>query len=413
MSGSGMIEELAKRLEANIEPRLGQFEEQIQQLRRELKTATAEIATSLASSGSSQNGSSPGPKLAALKMATVAVQSQTSQPSALQALADQSAQFAPRVVLMVIKGTNALGWIGYGFVDSITGGIRNLMVALGADTIIRDVVRTQSALISSPDKYKESNVLLDRLGSVTPKSIAAVPLMVRGKVAGVLYADSGKSGEICLEALEIMVAACGLTLEIILLGGRKESSSSVPAPTTFSSMPPTAPSPTLSATQQIPQPIPQPVPQPIPQPVPQSVSQTPPLKPVAATPRFEAPATNGRPPSANSIFAPSNSLPYDPSALPDTSEAKGTTEVEEAQRIARLLVQELVLYNQQALVEGRQKQDIYNRLRDDIDRSRAAYDRRVSPKVSEDFFYAEMISVLGEGDPSRLGANCPGPRGSA
>ena len=99
--------------------------------------------------------------------------------------------------------------------------------------------------------------------------------------------------------------------------------------------------------------------------------------------------------------------------MPDTSETKATTEVEEAQRIARLLVQELVLYNQQALVEGRQKQDIYNRLRDDIDRSRAAYDRRVSPKVSEDFFYAEMISVLGEGDPNRLGANCPGPRGSA
>jgi len=215
--------------------------------------------------------------------------------------------------------------------------------------------------------------------------IAAVPLMVRGKVAGVLYADSGQSGEICLEALEMMSASCGLTLEIILLGGRKDSPVSASSISSFSSS----------------QPMPSAPPTP-----------TQPLKSVAATPRFEMPATNGRPPSASSIFAPSNSLPYDPSALPDTSDAKSTTEVEEARRIARLLVQEIVLYNQQALDEGRRRQDIYSRMRDDIDRSRAAYDRRVSPKVSEDFFYAEMISVLGEGDPNRLGTNCPGPRGS-
>src|SRR5882724_12746578 len=202
MGGSGMIEEFAKRLEANIEPRLDHFEEQIQQLRREMKEAAESLAAGFVASAASQNGTGSGSKLAAVRMATVVIQQQNSQPTALQALADQAAQFAPRVVLMVIKGTNALGWIGHGFVDSITGGLRNLMVPLSSDSIIREVVRTQSSLISSPAKYTDSNALLDRLGNLTPKMIAAVPLMVRGKVAGVLYADSGQSGEICLEALE-------------------------------------------------------------------------------------------------------------------------------------------------------------------------------------------------------------------
>jgi len=63
---------------------------QLQQLRREMKAATESLATSFVASNSSQNGNGSGPKLAALRMATVAVQQQNSQPSALQALADQA-----------------------------------------------------------------------------------------------------------------------------------------------------------------------------------------------------------------------------------------------------------------------------------------------------------------------------------
>src|SRR5947209_14516473 len=110
MGSSGMIEQLAKRLEAVIEPRLSQFEQEVQKLRREMKAAAETLAASVVSSQSSQNGSN----LANLKTATLTIQQQVSQPSTLQSLADQSAQFAPRVLLMVIKGTNALGWIGHG-----------------------------------------------------------------------------------------------------------------------------------------------------------------------------------------------------------------------------------------------------------------------------------------------------------
>ena len=370
MGNTEMIEELAKCLQDAIEPRIGRFEQELQSLRRDLKAATESLAASVIASQPSQslNGGGSSTNLKSLKTATHKIQEQNSQPEVLQSLADNAALFAPRVLLMVIKGTNALGWIGHGFADTITGGLRNLIIPLSSECIIRDVVRLQAPVISVPEKHSDSHLLLDRLGRVTPKSIAAVPLLVRGKVAGVLYADSGDGGDIGLEALEMLSSACGLTLEIILLGGRKESSASTPKP---------QPTPTPTPSQ-----------------------------------KFEMPASNGRPPSASSIFAQTNSGPFDPSSIPtnDSGEMKGTTEVEDAQRIARLLVQELVLYNQQPLAEGRKQRDIYSRLRDDIDRSRAAYDRRVSPKVAHNFFYNEMVSVLGEGDPGRLGQNCPGPR---
>src|SRR5205085_3477422 len=49
----------------------------------------------------------------------------------------------------------------------------------------------------------------------------------------------------------------------------------------------------------------------------------------------------------------------------------------DARRFARLLVSEIKLYNKDKVEAGRQEGDIYERLREDIDRSRQMYDKRV------------------------------------
>src|SRR5262249_54121693 len=54
---------------------------------------------------------------------------------------------------------------------------------------------------------------------------------------------------------------------------------------------------------------------------------------------------------------------------------------EEARRFARLLVSEIVLYNERQVEEGRRQKDLYERLKEDIDRSRGMYDQRVSAKI--------------------------------
>ncbi len=82
----------------------------------------------------------------------------------------------------------------------------------------------------------------------------------------------------------------------------------------------------------------------------------------------------------------------------------------DARRFARLLVSEIKLYNEKKVQEGREASDIYERLREAIDRSREMYDKRVQPAVAAkfDYFHYEVVNSLGEGDETRLGRNYPG-----
>lgn len=82
----------------------------------------------------------------------------------------------------------------------------------------------------------------------------------------------------------------------------------------------------------------------------------------------------------------------------------------DARRFARLLIAEIKLYNETKLAEARESHDIYERLREYIDRSREMYDRRVKPQVSArwDYFHDELIKILAAGDPAKMGASYPG-----
>ncbi|MEM6797829.1 MAG: hypothetical protein AAF725_27925, partial [Acidobacteriota bacterium] len=78
---------------------------------------------------------------------------------------------------------------------------------------------------------------------------------------------------------------------------------------------------------------------------------------------------------------------------------------EEARRLARLLVSEIKLYNEEIIEEGRRTGNIYDRLKDDIDRSRQMYEERIDPRLAdqEDYFYQELVQRLAGGDRNLLG----------
>ena len=58
------------------------------------------------------------------------------------------------------------------------------------------------------------------------------------------------------------------------------------------------------------------------------------------------------------------------------------------------------------VVEGRESGDIYEILKDAIDRSREMYDKRVQPDVASkfDYFHYELVHDLAEGEEEKLGA---------
>jgi hypothetical protein len=69
------------------------------------------------------------------------------------------------------------------------------------------------------------------------------------------------------------------------------------------------------------------------------------------------------------------------------------------------VVSEIKLYNEAKVTEGRKTRDIYERLKEDIERGRQMYHDRVSAAVREasDYFQDELVRILAGGDPGALG----------
>jgi len=135
----------------------------------------------------------------------------------------------------------------------------------------------------------------------------------------------------------------------------------------------------------------------------------------AATPEFE-PAVSGvgARPEASIEVSPSNTgytrLSSRPVDLPIEVAEDERRLHNDARRFARLLVSEIKLYNEKKVQEGRQERDLYERLREAIDRSREMYDKRVQPPVAAkfDYFHFELVNALADGEVERLGSGYPG-----
>jgi hypothetical protein len=348
-----------------------------------------------------------GADIALLRDSVAELDLQRSQADVLNTLVARAANFAPRLVLFVVKGTNALAWAARGLDDSKgVGQIRGLSISLQADTALRTALNSQQTFYGSPEDQIENELVFSRLGNLQPHRVMAVPLKVRGKCAAVIYADSADRGENAtnVEAIELLVQSAGLVVELVSL--RARMSEAAPAPVQ-PSPPPRAPEvspqpsasldqvpaaqaePSISAAQET-----QPEPQPEPPTRPEPSAELQPTSP----PDYSAPVEAAWAPPA--------------AAAPRT----GPLEEEEklhndARRFARLLVSEIKLYNEQKVVDGRRNNDLYGRLREDIERSRQMYEKRVTPTVAAkvDYFYDELVNTLAEGDVSKLGSDYPGP----
>jgi hypothetical protein len=97
----------------------------------------------------------------------------------------------------------------------------------------------------------------------------------------------------------------------------------------------------------------------------------------------------------NTLFGSS-----DTGATPDAE----TRAHNDARRFAHLLVSEIKLNNQFTVYEGLRNADLYQRLKKEIDRSRKVYEQRVSPLVTTDYFYEELVKTLADNDAAKLGS---------
>jgi hypothetical protein len=347
-----------------------------------------------------------GADIALLRDSVAELDGQRTQAEVLNALVSRAANFAPRVVLFVVKSGNAVAWAARGL-DDVNNSIRGMSIPLQSDTVLRAAFSSQQTFYGSPDHQSENQVLLGRLGRTHPQRVLAVPLKVRSKTAALIYADSADSGEVAtnVEAIELLAHTAGLVVELVSLRARTSEGAAhpkqAPSPEPAAKPAPVAEAPARpEEVKPTSQPSPDLAPHREPPPV-ASAPQVVPSPPVAEPTYF-------RPTSQPDVPAPMPAPPAAPAVAVPGDEEKAHND---ARRFARLLVSEIKLYNETKVGDGRRTGDLYDRLKEDIDRSRQMYEKRVTPSVAAkfDYFYDELVSTLAEGDPSKLGSDCPGP----
>jgi len=382
--------------------------------------------------------------MAIVKSAISEINEQKSQADILKALVNRASSFAPRVAFFVVKGEQATGWRGRGFEGTVGDQtIPQISLALSSDTVIGSAAKELKTWSGGPGSHADDHLLLNRMGEEPPQRIIAIPLTVRGRAVAVLYADSAAldSESINLEALETLVTVSGMAVELLSVArtaAPKRAAEETAEPPVES-----APQPSYAPTSEYAE-APAAEPEPSYDSAPESFEAVPEpeftgadtiqsydaepaetgslmdgaVAEEATTPADyatessveEEPAWTATPVEAAPAAAPRRRYGQDAELPVDVQGDEERRLHNDARRFARLLISEIKLYNEQKVSEGRVEHDLYDRLREYIDRSREMYDKRVKPEVASryDYFHGELVNTLAEGDVSKLGSNYPG-----
>lgn len=343
-------------------------------------------------------------RLGLLDTALKEIALQSNQVEILTCYLDKAAQFASRAALFVVKAGNLVGWQARGFEgDFNNASIKTLVFPADRDNFLRKVADTRTACNTATAGNPEVMEVVSRFGPLAPDAVCAIPLVVRDKTVAVLYADPGlvPNASVDGHSLEIVTTVVSLTVELssarAKLGIKPQDA---PARETSTAPAAPAPPPRLAPPVVAAQPVMEPPPQhmePSAKQVP-GAEWAPPIEPPQPTVPAPAatqtqPASHVPPPSTNELNEADQKLHSD------------------ARKFARLLVSEIKLYNEQKVQVGRRDKNLYSLLRDDIDKSREMYEKRVSPSVAGqvDYFYDELVRLLADNQVSALGPECPGP----
>jgi hypothetical protein len=429
-----------------IRKSISDLEEQIEADR----PAPAAVAAAPAASGASR-----------VKNAVRIIERGRSQVDVLNSLLEQCLEFGSRAALLILRGETFSGWKGVGF--SSHGGndemVKRFNAAPGLIPELDRVLRDEQVVA-----WDGAN-LATRLGVGASERGVLVPMVIKDKVAAAVYVDAVAADIEKLDqaAIELLVFTTGLLVDTLAIRKKIPSPSlsdvaAADAPAydrTTTSGPAFAAAPAAAPPPPAP-PRPAPAPAPAPayeQPVPtrtdagtvainaaqlreMMATQRPnfnvpsaedfggggtatpapaaPRMPVAAPPApTPAPAPAPESPKAaapaiaddarpSTQYIPPPNLARGGASAPPTEDAK---KHDEARRFARLLVSEIKLYNESKVEQGRKNNDLYERLKEDIDRSRQMYDERIADDVRKvsNYFYDELVRILADGKSEALG----------
>jgi hypothetical protein len=389
---TGLQDELLKKLD-RLQEQMSTYEDRIDE---ERVFAFANETLQLMKGAS---GAGAADSLKKVRASLAKIDHGTTLTEVLTILLDELSHFAPRVALFILKGGSCIGWNGRGF-DTTPGfsneAIKKISVPANADTLFSAVINSRSAFFGESNRHRDNVQLLSRIGNVLPSMVFAAPLILREKVTAVIYADSGDGPERLkeAEALEILTVYAAKLLDALSAqrtGPRTGEHAAAPPPPA----PPPTPAPVRPRENVIPHAA--------------AVVAAEDEEEGSGTVMFRAPDNLS---SYGQREAQRRERPRPvppPAENLDALDPETRKKHEEAQRFARLLVSEIKLYNEAKVKQGQKSRDLYDLLRDDIERSRQLYRERVAEniRVSTNYFNDELVRILAEGDEGAMGQPLP------
>ena len=319
-----------------------------------------------------------GPGFDQLKASVATLEKGASLSEVLTHLVNEVSQYVDRAAMFIVKGPSAIGWYARGVEPAEV--IKQVNVPLNADTVLRNVNNSRHALRGALQHSPGTQQALAKLGG-NPQAVLAVPLILRDKLAAILYCDSSLE-EVpppVADLIEVLVLFAGKTIDMLSLAPKTAAAAPAPAPSAPSRPAAPAPRPAAAAAPA-------------------------PADEGGSTVMFNAQQMSAMRPGGGA--APRAAAPPPPPPPPAAHLSPEETKAhEDAKRFARLVVSEIKLYNEAKVNEGRRNKDIYERLKEDIERGRQMYADRVAPHVrdSTNYFYDELVRILAGGDQGALG----------
>jgi hypothetical protein len=380
-------------IEQTVEKAVSQaLDSQMPQLRQEL------VSRVLQEVQPQVNGSANGSSGDFLK-AVSSIHSGSTQREILRALLDNTVRYSGRAALFVVKSGAGSGWQGRGL--SNPEAIKDFNLDVNAGLAGRAM---QSRMPFAGSSAEMEARFISQFGAPADGQAIVLPLLLKDKVAALIYADSGADpgGKLDSAALELLVMSASAWLEVAAL--RKQAHREGASPE--SSAPSSAKQESAPAVQSAP-------------------SYSDPFAAQAPAHVMEASAMAVEDPVSTQADEGEEAAQAEPAAFaaaassggaissPATAASQGSMSADDAevhrkaQRFARLLVDEIKLYNQAKVAEGRKNKDLYNRLKDDIDKSQATYEKRYGNTVaaSASYFDQELIRSIAEDDPGVMGSD--------
>ncbi len=327
----------------------------------------------------------------------------TTQVDVLHKFLDECRRYCSRAALLVARGGSIGAWKAVGFSDH--GGddeaVRQISMPLAEGGLLSRVM-TGNAL-----RLPASNEISSLLRAARGADAVAIPMVVREKISGALYADVvvGDEGRFDPDALGLLTFLAGLLVD--RLASRKLK----PAPALRAPEVTKKPEPAgMWVDEGSSAAVEESASAPAAEELVDRTWSSGPAPEVSSAPPAAPPRTEPKAGGDVSFIAgePGPGAPAEAARRlggPLADASSGDERREEARRFARLLVSEIKLYNERSVLEGRENNNLYERLRDDIDRSRQMYEERIPQDVrsSTNFFYEELVLILADGRAEALG----------